>query len=159
MADLKRVARYLHSHRCLVNVLKRQSCNRIVIVAMGFMMRSRLADFGIKVGTLVTVVAWRSFQTLRLHELSLNAWDWDDRNTSMSGGCGFKTICQSLAESTVESVSTVHNVEVAKPVASTTMNRHLENMNFAFRQSWSTLHRKLEGTTAEVREDNETTGA
>eukprot|EP00971_Amphidinium_carterae_P207843 4124439-Amphidinium_carterae.1 len=33
----------------------------------------------------------RSSQVFRPHELSHNAVDWDDRNTSMSDGCGFKT--------------------------------------------------------------------
>eukprot|EP00971_Amphidinium_carterae_P075328 1488609-Amphidinium_carterae.2 len=64
-------------------------------MAMGFMMRSLLADFEIKVDTLWSEeclkIALRFSQTLRLHELSLNAKDWDDRNTSMSDGCGFKT--------------------------------------------------------------------
>eukprot|EP00971_Amphidinium_carterae_P340546 6478961-Amphidinium_carterae.2 len=62
-------------------------------MAMGFVMRSRLAVIGIELGALVRgALQDRSTQT-RLHELSLNANDWDDRNTTMSDGCAFKTKC------------------------------------------------------------------
>eukprot|EP00971_Amphidinium_carterae_P086413 1710070-Amphidinium_carterae.1 len=48
-------------------------------------------------------------------------------------------------EATVESVHTSVNVADAltKPVASSTMNRHLHSMGFEFRTTWSKLHRRL----------------
>eukprot|EP00971_Amphidinium_carterae_P228061 4523531-Amphidinium_carterae.1 len=47
MADLKRVGRYLHSHRCLVNVFKRQiwPCKVAVEVDTDFK-RSLSSHFG-----------------------------------------------------------------------------------------------------------------
>eukprot|EP00971_Amphidinium_carterae_P010171 200553-Amphidinium_carterae.1 len=66
----------------------------------------------------------------------------------MLGGCGCKIDKVLAKEATVESVNTAVNVAegLTKPVASTTMNRHLKSMGFEFRQSWSVLHRRLKAS-------------
>eukprot|EP00971_Amphidinium_carterae_P038707 760873-Amphidinium_carterae.3 len=59
-------------------------------------------------------------------------------------------------EATVEAVNTAVNVADAltKPVAGTTMTRHPKipkSMGFDFRQSWSTLHRRLKASKSETK--------
>eukprot|EP00971_Amphidinium_carterae_P350128 6491397-Amphidinium_carterae.2 len=111
-------------------------------MAMGFLMKSVLADFGIAVGTLVRGSVQDGVEVFFSNSSAARAF-------AQRKGLGRQKHVhvqdKVLAkEATVESVNTAVNVADAltKPVASSTMDRHLRSMGFDFRQSWSALHRR-----------------
>eukprot|EP00971_Amphidinium_carterae_P163496 3242060-Amphidinium_carterae.1 len=116
-------------------------------MAMGFLMKSLLADFGIAVGTLIKGAVQEGVE-VRSDPSAARAF-------AQRKGLGRQKHVhvrwlwvqdKVLAKkATVESVNTAVNVADAltNPVASSTMNRHLKSMGFEFRQSRSTPHRRL----------------
>eukprot|EP00971_Amphidinium_carterae_P197465 3918966-Amphidinium_carterae.1 len=119
-------------------------------MAMGFLMKSLLADFGLAVGALVkgevqegvevfsdssAARAFAQRKGLGRQKHVHVRWLWVQD----------KVLAK---EATLEPVNTAVNVAdtLTKPVASTTMNRHLRSMGFDFRQSWSALHRRLKAS-------------
>eukprot|EP00971_Amphidinium_carterae_P312727 6215448-Amphidinium_carterae.3 len=108
-------------------------------MAMGFLMKSLLADFGIAaVGTLVKGAVQEGVEVFS-----------DSSAARAFAQCKGRVQDKVLAkEATVEAVNTAVNVADAltKPVASTTMNRRLSSMGFDFRQSWSALHRRVKAS-------------